>query len=318
MKRFLLGVALLVSSCWLAAAETYPSQRITLIVPFGAGSGTDAVSRIVFQRVSELLKTPIIIENRVGANGAVGAAAAARSAPDGYTLMAGGSSTHAANPSMLKSIQYDPKADFAPISQLGLYPYFLIVNPEVPAKTVRDLVALARDKPGSLSFAYANAIGQLSGEMLKKRAGVDLVAVPYRNSPQGITDLIAGRVSMMFLDMPPALPQVQAGLARALATTTKNRTVLFPSIPSMTEEGVQLFDLSAWTGVFAPKGTPPEIVSKLADTLHQVLDEPDMRKRLAAIGFEAQWLGPKPFSQHVSDDLDLWANLTREAGIERQ
>lgn len=300
------------------ASETYPTRPITIIVPFGPGSGTDAVARLVGQRLSELLKTPIVVDNRAGANGAIGASAAARATPDGYTLMAGGSSTHAANPSLLKSIQYDPKADFVPISQLGVFPYFLFVNAEVPAKSVTELVALARAKPGSISFAYGNAIGQLAGEMLRLRAKVDLLAVPYKSSPQGITDLVAGRTSLMFVDMTAALAQVKAGTLRALATTTQDRSTLFPDVPSMKEAGLDLFSLTAWTGLFAPKGTPPEIVARLAEAIHQAVDDPKVRESLAHIGFEVRWLGPKDFARHVSDDIDLWANLTREAGIERQ
>jgi tripartite-type tricarboxylate transporter receptor subunit TctC len=318
VRVLLLTIALLFSSWCHASAEIYPSQRITVIAPFAPGSGTDGVARIVFQRVSELLKTTIIVENRVGANGALGAAVAAHSAPDGYTLFVGGTSTHAANPSMLKSIQYDPIADFVPISQCGLFPYFLIVDPSLPVKSVADLVALAKSKPGTLSFGYANALGQLSGEALKRRAAIDIAAVPYRNSPQVVTDLIAQRVSMMFMDMAPAVGQVKAGQAKALATTNLERSALFPEIPTMKEGGLAFINISAWTGIFAPKGTPPEIITKLSETVRQALSEPEVRERLAGIGFETQWVGPTDFGKHVKDDMELWANVTREAGIERQ
>jgi tripartite-type tricarboxylate transporter receptor subunit TctC len=318
VRVLLLAFAALVSSWCHASAETYPSQRITVIAPFAPGSGTDGVARVVFQRLSEVLKTPIIVENRVGANGALGAAVAAHATPDGYTLLVGGTSTHAANPSMLKSIQYDPIADFVPISQFGLFPYFLIVDPSLPVKNVADLVALGKNEPGSLSFGYANALGQLSGEALKRRAGIDIAAVPYRNSPQVVTDLIAQRVTMTFMDMTPAVAQVKAGQARALATTNVERSALFPDIPTMKEGGVDFIDISAWTGLFAPRDTPPEIVAKLADGLRGVLAEPEMRSRLADIGFEAHWIGPAEFAKHVKDDMSLWATATREAGIERQ
>ncbi|UFW48112.1 MULTISPECIES: Bug family tripartite tricarboxylate transporter substrate binding protein [Bradyrhizobium] len=319
MRVLLLTITLLLSH-WspAAAADGYPSQRISVIAPFAPGSGTDGVARIVFQRLSELLKTTIIIDNRVGANGALGATAAARSAPDGYTLLVGGTSTHAANPSLLKSIQYDPIADFAPISQFGLFPYFLIVDPGLPVKSVADLVALAKSKPGTLTFGYANALGQLSGEAFKRRAGIDIAAVPYRNSPQVVTDIIAQRVSMTFMDMAPAVSQVEAGQARALATTNPDRASLFPDIPTMKEGGLAFINISAWSGLFAPKDTPPEIVARLAEGVREVLAEPEIRKRLADIGFEAQWIGPAEFAKHVKDDMDLWATTTREAGIERQ
>lgn len=318
MRVWLLTIALLFSSGCQASADDYPSQRITVIAPFAPGSGTDGVARIVFQRVSELLKTTIIVENRVGANGALGAAVAAHSSPDGYTLFVGGTSTHAANPSMLKSIQYDPIADFVPISQCGLFPYFLIVDPSLPVKSVADLVALAKSKPGTLSFGYANALGQLSGEAFKRRAGIDIAAVPYRSSPQVVTDLIAQRVSMMFMDMAPAVGQVKTGQARAIATTNPERSALFPEIPTMKEGGLEFINISAWTGIFAPKGTSPEIVAKLSEAVRQALSEPEVREHLAGIGFETQWIGPVDFGKHVREDMELWATVTREAGIERQ
>lgn len=315
MRLPLLFLVFVASMCGNAQAQSYPSRTITLIVPFAAGSGTDSVARIVTQRLAEVLKTSIVIDNRAGA---IGAAAAARATPDGYTLMIGGVSTHAANPSLMKSIQYDPKGDFLPISQLGIFPYFLIVNPEIPAKSVKELVALAKAKPGTLSFAYGNAIGQIAGEMLKTRTATDLLAVPYKSSPQGVTDLIAGRVSMMFVDMTAAMSQVQAGQLRALATASRDRSALFADLPSIKEAGVDLFDITAWTGFFAPKGAPPDVVERLAEALHQVMDDPAVRARLAAIGFEAKWASPSAFGERVADDLELWVRLTREAGIERQ
>lgn len=318
MRAPLLTIALLLSQLNGAGAETYPSQRITVIAPFAPGSGTDGVARIVFQRLSELLKATIIIDNRVGANGALGATAAARSAPDGYTLLVGGTSTHAANPSLLKSIQYDPITDFVPISQFGVFPYFLIIDPTLPVKGVADLVALAKSKPGTLTFGYANALGQLSGEAFKRRAGIDIAAVPYRNSPQVVTDIIAQRVSMTFMDMAPAVSQVEAGSARALATTNPDRAALFPQIPTMKEGGVAFINISAWSGLFAPKDTPPEIVAKLSEGVREVLAEPEIKSRLADIGFEVQWMAPSDFTRHLKDDIELWATTTKEAGIERQ
>lgn len=323
MSRLACGLSWLMAAAWLVcgptavtAAEEYSSRPITLVAPFAAGSGTDTVSRVIAQRLSDILKATVIVENRPGANGAVGAAVAARAKPDGYTLLAGGVSTHAANPSLLKSIQYDPVKDFDPVAQLGTFPYFLFVSPEVPAKDVRELIALAKAKPNLLSFAHANALGQLSGEMLKKRTGTELVGVPYRSSPQGVTDLLAGRVSVMFVDMPAAMAQVEGGKLRVFATTTLTRSALFPQYPSMTEAGVDLFDLSAWTGIFVPKGTPPEIVAKLSAALREAIGDDATRKRLAGMGFEANWASPADFAKRVNTDLEVWATLTKEAGIE--
>ena len=206
VRLIIAAIAALLAICTTATAQPYPNKRITVIVPFGAGSGTDGVARIVTQRLAEVLQTTIVVENRAGASGAIGAVATARSAPDGYTLMFGGSSTHAANPSLLKSIQYSPRDDFAPIARVGLFPYILVVHPGIEAKTISELIALAKQKPGTMSVSYSNALGQLAGEMFKRRAGIDIQAVPYKSSPEGITDVIAGRVSMMFNDVTSTLP----------------------------------------------------------------------------------------------------------------
>lgn len=306
-------------SVWdVATADSYPSRRITVIVPFGAGSGTDSVARIVTQRLAEILKATIVVENRPGASGSIGAAAAARSAPDGYTLFFGGSSTHAANPSLLKSIQYSPLEDFAPIARIGLFPYILVIHPEIQAKSVRELVELAKQKPGSMSFAFGNALGRLAGEMLRRRAGIDIQAVPYKSSPEAVTDLLAGRVSIMFSDMTPVLPLTKSGQLRALATITQNRSALFSELPSAQEQGLDFRNLSAWTGLFAPKGAPPEVIAKLSELLREVLVDSSIRERLAEIGFEADWVAPQEFAERIAADIELWAALTKEAGIERQ
>ena len=318
MRRAFIACIALVVGATAAFADSYPSRRIAAIVPFTAGSGTDSVARIVTQKLSEVLNVAIIIDNRGGANGTIGATVGARAEPDGYTLLFGGSSTHAAAPSMVKSIQYDPKTDFAPIAQLGLFPYFLFINPDVPAKNVRDLVQLARSKPGTLSFGYGNALGQLSGELLKREAGIELLAVPYRSSPAAITDVVAGRVSMIFVDMTAAQALAKAGQLRTLATTTPTRSQLYGDLPTMNEEGIDFRNLYAWTGMFAPKNTPPDVVAKLSEALKIVLDDPAVRQRLGEIGFEAKWIGPKDFAQHVTADVELWAQITKDAGIEPQ
>jgi tripartite-type tricarboxylate transporter receptor subunit TctC len=299
----------------IATAQTYPAKRITVIVPFGAGSGTDGVARIVTQRLAEVLQTTIVVENRAGASGAIGAVATARSAPDGYTLMFGGSSTHAANPSLLKSIQYSPKDDFAPIARIGLFPYILVIHPGIEAKTVGELIALAKQRPGTMAFAYSNALGQLAGEMFKRRAGIDIQAVPYKSAAEGITDVIAGRVSMMFNDVTSTLPLARSGQLRAVVTITKDRTPLLSELPTIHEQGLDFGNLSAWTGMFAPKGTPPEVIEKLTESLRDILAEPATRQRLADIGFETQYLTPKAFADHVAADIERWATLTKEAGI---
>ena len=318
MHRIALAFAVFLATCSVSSADTYPSRRITVIVPFGAGSGTDGVARVVTQRLAEVLKTAVVIENRAGANGTIGATAAARSPADGYTLFFGGSSTHAAAPSLLKSIQYSPTEDFVPIGRIGLFPYVLVINPALEARNVGEFVALAKQKPGSLSFAYANALGQLSGEMLKRQAAIDLQAVPYKGSPEGITDVIAGRVSIMITDLIATLSLTRSGQLRAIATITKDRSALMSDLPSVSEQGLDFKGLSAWTGMFAPKGTPQDIVDKLTETMRGMMAEPDVQRRLAEIGFEAKWTEPRVFKEELAADIALWSKLTKEAGIEPQ
>jgi putative tricarboxylic transport membrane protein len=318
MRKIALVLLVALGLCSEVMADSYPSKRITVIVPFGAGSGTDSVARIITQRLAETLKATIVVENRPGANGAIGAAAAARSTPNGYTLFFGGSSTQAANPNMLKSIQYDPKQDFAPIARLGLFPYVLMVNPAIAAKDVGELVALAREKPASFSFAYANALGQLSGEILMRRASIAIEAIPYKSSPEAITDVVAGRVAMIISDFVPAMPLIQSGKLRALATITQERSVLLPELRSIAEHGYDFPSITAWTGIFAPRNTPPEIIATLSELLRDMLAEPAVQQKLAQIGFEAQWLGPKDFTEKVNADIALWATLIKEAGMEPQ
>ena len=297
-------------------AQEYPKHYITLIVPLAPGSGTDAIARLVGARLGGVLGTQIVVENKVGANGVIGTTAAARSAPDGYTLLVGGTTTHAGNPNLMKNITYNPVTDYTPVGQLGVYPYALLVSGTSKYTTMAELVDAAKTKPGALSFAYANALGQLSGEMLKRRAGIDLTAVAYRGSPQAITDIIGGRVTMMFVDTTPAIAQIQAGTVRPLAVTTEHRTDLLPNVPTMAEAGLGGPRVEAWNGLFAPAKTPKPIIDKLSAALTQVLSQPDLKKQMEAIGFEAEPSTPEAFGKRVADEVALWATLTKQAGLE--
>jgi tripartite-type tricarboxylate transporter receptor subunit TctC len=315
----LLGIlvaAMALLSPLTAQAQDYPNHYITLIVPLAPGSGTDAIARLVAARLGDVLGKQIVVENKVGANGAIGTAAAARAAPDGYTLLVGGTTTHAGNPNLMKTITYNPVTDFTPVGQLGVYPYALLVSGSSPYATMADLVAAAKAKPGTLSFAYANALGQLSGEMLKQRASIDVTAVAYRGSPQAITDIIGGRVTMMFVDTTPATAQIQAGTVRALAVTTEHRTNVLPNVPTMAEAGLSGPRVEAWNGLFAPAKTPKPIIDKLSAALAQLLSQPDLKKQMEGIGFEAEPTTPEVFAKRVAEEVALWARLTKQAGLE--
>ena len=311
----LAGVCLFAAS-GAAQAQTYPNRPITLIVPFGPGSGTDAVSRIVAQHLSVALKQNIVVENRAGGNGAIAAAYVARAAPDGYTLFMGTNSPHSAAPFLMKNIGYDPVKDFAPLSRVGSFTLMLVVNPEVPITSVPELIAYAKANPGKLSFASGNTSGIVAGETLKAWAGINILHVPYKSVPQGLTDVLAGRVSMMFTDLTPGLPHVRSGTLRALAVTRKARSRLLPEVPSLHEAGLTDFEVDSWAALFAPANTPPEIVTLLNTELRRIIDDPDVKAQIARIGFEAFASTPEELGDFVKVQLGKWSKMVKDAGIE--
>ena len=315
-----LAAALPASALWTRPSwsAAYPDHPITLVVPLAAGSGTDAIARLVASGLGPALGTTIVPENKIGANGAIGCGFVARATPDGYTLLIGGTTTHAGNPNLMKSITYNPVTDFTPIGQLGVYPYALLVSGKSEFRSLQQVIGAAKARPGALSFAYANALGQLSGELLKQRAGIDLNAIAYRGSPQAITDIIGGRVTMMFVDIPPAVAQIEAGTLRPLAVTTQSRTAFLPDVPTMAEANLGGPRVEAWTGLFAPAHTPKPIVDAIYAKVTEVLAAPALKAQAATLGFEPQPTPPDVFGKRVVDEVALWATLTRQAGMEPQ
>src|SRR6266540_5406808 len=254
MSRWLdlLSAGVLALASVAAHAQGYPSKPITIVVPFAPGSGTDTVTRLIGQHLSMALNQSVVVENKAGANGAIAASFVARSAPDGHTLLMATNSTHSANPSLMKNLPYEPVKDFAPVSRVGSYIFILVIDPQIPAKSLPELIAHAKANPGKLSFASGNTTGIVAGETFKRWAGIDILHVPYKSTPPAINDLLGGRVSMMFVDLTTGLPHVQSGGLRALAVTTKERTSLLPDLPSLHEAGVKNYDITSWAGVFAP------------------------------------------------------------------
>jgi tripartite-type tricarboxylate transporter receptor subunit TctC len=314
-------LALLVGGCAVvqslaAAADTYPNKVITLVVPFAAGSGTDAVARVIGQELGQALSARIVVENKAGANGAIAATAVARAAPDGYTLFMTTNTTHSANPSLMKSISYDPVKDFAPITRVGSLPFMLVVNPAIPANSVQELVAYGKANPGKLTYAYGNSTGIVAGETFKRSAGIDALKVPYKSTPPAITDVVGGRVSFMFVDLASGLSQVKSGNLRALAVTTQERSAVVPQLPSIKEAGLPDFDLNSWNGIFAPANTPKEIVTKLNTELRKIIAKPEVKARLAEMGFDAFSSTPEELGEFVKAELVKWTKLIKEAGIE--
>src|SRR5262245_53672354 len=261
-RRFLqlvAGVAALPAVSRMAGAQAYPSRPITIVVPFGPGSATDTVARSIALPLGIALKQNIVVETKPGANGTIAATQVARAAPDGYTLILATNTPHSAAPSLMKSVSYDPVKDFAPLSRVGSFTQLLVLHPDLPAKSIPELIAYAKANPGKLSFASGNASAVVAGETLKRWAGLDIVHVPYRSTPPALNDVLGGRVSMMFADLTTGLPHVRAGTLRALATTRMQRSTLFPELPSMHEAGITNFDMDSWAAMFAPASTPREI-----------------------------------------------------------
>ncbi|RSZ38744.1 tripartite tricarboxylate transporter substrate binding protein [Variovorax beijingensis] len=302
---------------WAFAQEGYPKQPIKLIVPFAAGSGTDAVARITAQMLGEALKASVIVDNRAGANGVIAAEFVAKAPPDGYTLFMTTNTTHSANPSLMKSLPYDPVKDFAPVSRMGNLPFMLVVNNDLPVKSVAELLAWGRAHPGKLTYASGNSTGIVSGATLSRMSGVPMLHVPYKSTPPAIADLIGGQVSMMVVDLAAGLATVKAGKMRAIAVTTQERTKLFPELPPLAEtHELRGFDITSWNGVFAPAGTPRDVVLKLNKVLSEMANGAAFRERVAKLGFDAFGSTPQELGAFTVAELAKWKKLIQAAGIQ--
>jgi tripartite-type tricarboxylate transporter receptor subunit TctC len=311
-------VAIGTASSALAQGAAYPNRTITLVLPFAAGSGTDTTTRIISQHLAQALGVSIVIDNKPGANGSIAATFVARAAPDGYTLFVTTNTSHSANPYLLKTMNYDPIKDFTPIARTGDLPFMLVINPEIPANSVGELITLAKKDPGKYSYASGSSSAIVSGATFANLAKLDLLHVPYKSSPPALTDVIAGRVSMMFVDVPTGLPHVNGKALKALAVTTKYRSKLLPNLPTMDEAGVKGFDITSWQGYLGPANMPWDIVLKLNTEIRKIIDRPEMKKDLADRGMEAFSGPPEEFDAFLKEQLVVWEKLIREAGIEKQ
>lgn len=298
-----------------AHADTYPTKPVRLVVPFPPGGPTDVLARIVAPKLGERLGQTIVIDNKPGASGMVGADVVAKAAPDGHTLLVN-ASIHIINPSLYPKQPYDAVADFAPISNLADVPLVLIVNPKVPARSVKELVALAKSSKTPLAFASAgNATSQhLSGEAFKLAAGVDLLHVPYKGSAPALTDLVSGHVQLMFDSMPSSMPFIKSGAVRALAVTTARRSAALPDVPTMADAGYPALDISTWYGVWAPAGTPAPIVQRLSTEIAAIVRQPDMRAQFEKLGAEPVGNTPAEFAAFAKAELSKWASIVKASG----
>jgi len=318
-SMFFAGLGLLAATA--AGAQTnpaasYPSRAITMVVPFPAGGTTDILGRFVGQALSAAWSQPVVIENRGGAGGNIGAGAVAKAAPDGYTLLVGTVGTNAINASLYAKMPYDTLKDFVAVTQIAAVPNMLVVTPSLPVNSVAELIAYAKANPGKLNMASSgNGTSiHLSGELFKVMTGVDMVHVPYKGSAPALNDLISGQVQLMFDNMPSALPQVKGGTLKALAVTSATRSPAMPDLPTVAEAGVPGFEASSWFGIFAPAGTPKEIVDKLQAEIARILKTPEMAERLAQQGAAPVGNTSAEFTAYTQAEFKKWADVVKASG----
>jgi len=297
-------------------AQQWPSKPIKWVVPFAPGGTTDILARTIGEKLSVTLGQPIIVDNKPGAGGGVGADQVAKSPADGYTIMGGTISTHAINASLYSNLPYDPVRDFAPITLIVRVPNMLVVNPELPAKDVRELIALLKASPGKYSFASSgNGTSQhLSGELFKTMTGVEMQHIPYRGSPPALADVVGGQVAMTFDNITTAWPLVKGGKLRALAVTTAKRSPIAPDVPTLAESGLPGYEIGSWQGVFAPAGVSTEIVKRLNTEIVRIINAPDVRQKLVDMGAEPAPNTPEEFAAMVKAEVAKWADVVRKSG----
>jgi tripartite-type tricarboxylate transporter receptor subunit TctC len=297
-----------------ATPATYPNRPVRFIVPFGAGSATDVVARTVGQNLSEALGQAIVIDNRAGANGTIGAELAAKSPKDGYTILMSTNTPSAAAPSLMKKINYDPVKDFSPIARVGTIAFVLVTNPSLPVKNMPELIALAKKQPGKLTAGSGSAGSLVPIFMLQQMAGIELTHVPYKSIPPALTDVISGQINMVYADMVNGAPQVKSGKLRGLGVTSRKRDPLLPEVQAIAET-VKDFELIAWFAMFAPAGTPQAVVDRLSAESAKILARSDVRDRFAVLGIQVDPMKPEELGKFQKSELEKWARLAKAANI---
>ena len=299
-----------------AGAQGYPSKPIRFVVPYPAGGPLDTVARLLSQKVSEAVMQPVVVDNKPGAGGNIGADIVAKSPPDGYTILMGAVATHAINPTLYASIPYDPVRDFTPITQVASTPNVLVVNPAVPANDVKAFIAHAKANPGKLNFGSGStgSAGHLAGELFNAQAGVKMTHVPYKGAAPAMQDLLGGRIELMFDNLASSLAQVKAGKVRALAVTTAKRSSLAPELPTIAESGLPEFDISTWFGVFAPAGVPRDVADRLHAEFTRALAAPDVREKMLALGAEPVGNRPDEFAAYIRREAEKYARVIKASG----
>jgi tripartite-type tricarboxylate transporter receptor subunit TctC len=317
MRRLAFIVVAAAAALFSAAlyADDFPTRPITFVNPFGPGSASDTLCRIIGDKLGPALGTSIVVVDKPGVDGALSADFVHHAAPDGYTLLMGTNSPLSADP-FLHHINYDVEKDFVPVTRVGSFTLMLVINPNLPIHSVKELVDYAKANPGKLSFASGNTAGIVAGDTLAKWAGINLIHVPYNSTPPALEDIMAGRVSMMFADFTTAMPHVAAHTLRALAVTRIKRSSLFPDLPTMNEAGVTGFNLDAWAGLVAPAGTPSDVVAKLNKALRPVIDSPEVQAKFKNVGFEGFSSTPDELGDYIKSQLVEWKKMVTEANIQ--
>ena len=317
MHRLLIG-SLSLGLASGAAAQGYPQKPVRLIVPFAAGSATDIVARLLAQGLSERMKATFVVEDRPGANGAIAADFVAKAVPDGYTLMIATTSSHSQAALMMKGVTYDGIKDFTPIAGVGGVPFVIVVHPSLPVKSVRELIAFARARPGQLTYGTPSGTATICMETLKLKTGIDLAQVSYKSSPQAVTELIAGQITSICSDFATAATHIASGKVRALAMTTDQRSAELPAVPTVKESLGDFVEIRSWQGVVGPRGVPREIVEAVGREVLAVTAVPDFRTRLAPLGFELLPLNAAQLGAYMASEFAKWDRLAKAAGIQPQ
>jgi len=321
VRRFVVLAALAAAAALLPfvsrAQQPWPSRPVHLIVPYAAGGPVDLSARLLAPGLQAALGQPVVVENRTGAGGNIGADFVAKSAPDGHTLVMGAIATHAINPALYPKLPYDPVRDFRHVALVVQVPNVLVVSNDVPARTLHEFISLVKANPGKFDFASGStgSTGHLAGELFKQVTGTYMVHIPYKGSAPAVLDLVSGRVHLMFDNLASALPNIKAGKVRALAVTVLKRSSFLPQVPTLDESGLKGFDLTTWWGVMAPAGTPPPVVERLAAEIGRLIEQPDMRERFAAMGSEAPAVRtPAEFTAFVEKELKTYSQLVKRSG----
>ena len=300
------------------AQGAWPSKPIRLVVGFPPGGANDILGRLVGQKMQDAWGQSVLVDNKPGANAIIATEIVAKAAPDGYTLLIGASGAMVFNPGLYTKLPYDPVKDFAPVTVIGSFPLILTVNPKVPANSLRELIALAKSQPGKLNYSAGSSPFQLAAELFKYQAKVSITHIPYKGSVQAVQAVMAGDADLTFVDSPPVIPQVKAGKVKGLAITSKARSAVAPEIPTMFEAGMPDYEVVLWTSMFAPAGTPPEIVNKLQAEIAKIIQMPDIKERFAALGIDPVGNAPDALAAIVKSEIAKWSAVAKSAGVKAE